>query len=805
MKEYSVTGMSCAACSARVERAVAKVEGVEEVSVSLLTNSMAIEGDFEEKKVIDAVKKAGYGISPKGIEAEKKEEKKQNFAAKLLVSVLILMLLMALSMGHMIGLPLAQIPPIMSGVLQMILSFSILLIHRRFFISGMKAALSGSANMDTLVAMGSGISFFYSAGKLIWMLVKSTAAQDEMLPSLYFDSAAMILVLITVGKMLEEKSKGRATDAIRSLQKLNPEFALVIREGKEEKILISQVEKGDLVIVRAGERIPVDGAVTKGASLVDESGFTGESIPVEKEAGSKVFTGTVCLSGAMTLRAEKVGEDTALAAIIARVTAASASKAPIARLADRVAAIFVPGVVGISLLTLFLWLLLGEEFGTALSFAISVLVISCPCALGLATPVAIMVASGVGAKNKILFKTAASLEEAGKTKIVVLDKTGTVTTGEMQVCEVIPAEGVEQEELVRVAFSLEEKSSYPIARAVKKFAAENAILAEEMESFSTLDGLGVEGVFGGKRAFIGKEAFVASKTTICQEAIATAEARSREGKTPLFVATKERFLGMIFVSDTLKEDSAEAVRKMKKMGLRVVLLSGDRIETVRSVAEKIGIDEIYAGVLPIEKEEKIQSLKEGGKVLMVGDGINDAPALTAADLGCAIGAGMDVAIDAAEVVLMNSSLMEVPKALSLSKKTLRNIKENLFWAFCYNIIGIPLAAGAFVPLLGWKLSPMFGAAAMSVSSVLVVCNALRLNFFGKEKKEKEKKMEVILKIEGMMCPHCEAHVKKALEAIDGVKEAIPSHEKGEAKILLSREVEESILKSTVEKEGYKVL
>lgn len=806
MKEYSIFGMSCAACSARVEKAARGVEGVEEVSVSLLAASMQAEGSFEEKALFSAVKKAGYGIGPKS-EGKKAEEKgaKKHFGRTLLFSIVLLLFLMALSMGHMVGMEFSLLSPIVRGALQMALALGVLLLHRRFFISGAKAAFSGGANMDTLVAMGSGISFLYSAFRFVSMIGMDLAEQNKILHSLYFDSAAMILVLITIGKMLEEKSKGKATDAIRSLQNLSPEFATVLREGKEERVLLSEVKEGFLLIVRAGERIPVDGRVIEGEGAVDESGLTGESIPAEKEKESRVFCGTVLRSGAITVEAEKVGGDTALAAIIHRVTAASASKAPAQRLADRVAAVFVPSVSAISAITLILHLLGGENFGTALSFAISVLVVSCPCALGLATPVAVMVGSGVAAKNRILFKTAASLENAGKTKIVVLDKTGTVTAGKMSLCDVIVLEKTKREELLSAAISLEAKSAHPIAEALQRYAEENGILPEPTEDFSSQDGLGVEGVFRGERILIGKEGFVGKKIAIPEEAKSEAARLSKEGKTPLFVGGESGLLGVIFVSDAIKSDSKEAIAKMKKMGLRTVLLSGDREETAREVAKKVGIEEVYAGVLPMEKEEIITSLQKEGKVMMVGDGINDAPALTAADLGVAIGAGMDVAMDAAEVILMNSCLSDVPKLILLSKKTLKNIKENLFWAFCYNIIGIPLAAGALVPFLGWRLSPMFCAAAMSFSSFFVVSNALRLNLFGKEKKKKEKKMEVILKIEGMMCPHCEAHTKKALEAIDGVKEAIASHQKGEAKVILEREVALEVLKEAVENAGYKVL
>ncbi len=811
MKEYSVSGMTCSACSARVEKAALKTPGVTLASVSLLTNSMTVEGEFDEKRLMEEVKKAGYGIFVKGQEKaqKKKEVKKNSLSASLILSVVILIVLMYISMGHMIGLPLPSwFSHRAQGICQCILSFSVLLIHRRFFIGGFKGLLHLSPNMDTLVSLGSGISFLYSFALLAMSFGKH--GEGEVFHKFYFDSAAMILVLITIGKLLEEKSKGKTTDAIRALQKLSPERARVLREGKEMDIPLEEVKNEDLVRVLPGENIPVDGTLEDGEGAVDESALTGESLPVDKILGDMVYTGTVNLSAPLLIRAKKVGSETTLSRMIDRVVASSASKAPVARLADRVSGVFVPVIIALSLITFLLWMVFDGKVDVALTHGICVLVVSCPCALGLATPVAIMVANGVAARNGVLFKTATALEEAGKTKIVVLDKTGTVTTGKMRVTDLIPSDGMKEDELLKLAFSLEEGSLHPIAVAVKEFAAEKGVLPHEVMSFKTLAGFGVEGMIEGKRACLGKEELIRKESKIPEKAEKEASFLASEGKTVMFLSLEDVYCGMIAVGDTLKEDSQTAVAELREMGMHVVMITGDREETAKSVAKKVGIGEVLAGVLPEEKEDAVSKLKQKANVLMVGDGINDAPALTSAHVGVAIGGGMDIAMDASEVVLMKNSLLDVPKLIRLSQKTYRNIKENLFWAFCYNIIGIPLAAGAFVPLFHWTLTPMFGAAAMSFSSIFVVTNALRLNLFswGKEKKKtkkENKKMEKVLKIEGMMCPHCEAHVKKALEALDGVKEAIPSHEKKQAIVRLSKEVTDAVLKETVEKEGYKVL
>ncbi len=809
MKEYSVSGMTCAACSSRVENATKSVSGVKSCSVSLLTGTMTVDGDFDENILKEKVVRAGYGIAEKGKEKKTAEEKKESPFSSLIASLVLLLFLMYLSMGHMLSLPLpAWFNPVSQGICQMLLSLWILLIHRRFFERGFKALLHLSPNMDTLVSLGAGVSFLYSLFLVFLMTGKDTGGQAHLLHSLYFESAAMILVLISFGKMLEEKSKGKTTSAIRALQKLSPDTARVIRGGEEIEISLEEVKVGDFVRVLPGESIPVDGVVKEGEGAVDESALTGESVPADKTVGDAVFTGTVNLSSPIVICAEKVGKETTLSRMIERVISASASKAPIARLADRVAGIFVPVVMGISLITFLLWMLFDGTFSTALTHGIAVLVVSCPCALGLATPTAIMVANGVSARHNVLFKTAASLEAAGKTKIVVLDKTGTVTTGKMRVSDVIPSQGIGEEELVKLVYSLEEGSLHPIATALKEYAQEKELSPYRVSAFQTFAGFGVQGEIEGKKALCGKADLIRRETKIPKEAEKEALRLSEEGKTVMFFSLESIFCGMIAVSDTVKEDSEKAVSEMKKMGLRVIMITGDRRETAESIAKKVGIDEVMASVLPDGKEEAVRNLKKEGKVLMVGDGINDAPALTASDVGVAIGAGMDVAMDASEVVLMKNSLSDVPSLIRLSRKTLQNIKENLFWAFCYNIIGIPLAAGAFVSIWGWHLTPMFGAAAMSFSSIVVVTNALRLNLFSwseNEKKSKEKKMEKVLKIEGMMCPHCEAHVKKALEAIEGVEEAIPSHEKKEAIVRLSAEVSDDILKETVEKEGYKVL
>lgn len=812
MKEYKVTGMTCAACSARVESAVKKTQGVESCSVSLLTNSMTATGDYNEKELIANVKKAGYGVFPKGEQVKEEPKKENGLFSALITSAVLLLILMYFSMGHMLGLPAPSfLNPMASGLVQLILSSAILLIHRRFFISGIRSLFHLSPNMDTLVCLGSGASFGYSLVRLFQMTALSPKEAMAILHDLYFESAAMILVLITVGKLLEERSKGKTTSAIRALQKLSPDTATVMIQGVEREVALSEVKQGDTVLIRPGEHFPVDGTVMEGEGAADESALTGESVPVDKKEGDRVYTGTVNLSGRILCHADQVGSDTALSRIIDRVTAASASKAPIARLADRVSGIFVPVVMSLALISFVIWLLLDAAFGVALSRGIAVLVVSCPCALGLATPVAIMVGNGVAARHGVLFKTAAALEEAGKVKTVILDKTGTVTTGKMKACEVLPYE-TEENELISVALSLESGSVHPIALAVMEYGKEKGVSVSPVEEFQNHTGFGVSGKVAGKSYRGGKKELLDDFGVIPETALKEAERLAGEGKTVLFFGGEDRFLGLIALSDTVKEDSAEAIEEMKKMGLNVVLLTGDRKEAAETIGEEVGIEKVIAGVLPEEKEAVVASLQKDGKVCMVGDGINDAPALTRADIGIAIGAGVDIAMDAAEIVLMKSSLADVPKLIHLSRKTLKNIKENLFWAFCYNIIGIPLAAGAFIPAFGWSLTPMFGAAAMSFSSFFVVSNALRLNLFSwsderiQEKEQKEKKkMEKVLKIEGMMCPHCEAHVKSALEALDGVKEARPSHQKKEAVIVLEKDVSDEILRSTVEKAGYQVL
>ncbi len=789
MKKYSVSGMSCAACAIRVEQSVKKIDGVEKVTVSLLTNSMTVEGSFDEDALRRAVVKAGYGIG----ETEKKQ-KKEKSAIMFWCSLVLLVFLMILSMGHMVGISFpAAFTPTMQGIFQMLLSFAILLIHRSFFIGGFRAVLHKSPNMDTLVAMGSGVSFLYSVVVLI----------QGSFHGLYFESAAMILVLISVGKLLEEKSKGKTTSAIRALQALAPQTARMIRNGREETVAMEEVKAGDLLRVLPGDLFPVDGVVEEGQGAVDESSLTGESVPVDKISGDAVYTGTVNLNGSLLIRSEKVGGETILSRMIERVTVAGASKAPIARLADRVSGIFVPIILAISVVVFFIWLTVGENFGKALSYAIAVLVVSCPCALGLATPVAIMVGSGVAARRGILFKTATSLEEAGKTKIVVLDKTGTITEGKMQVSDVI-AFGVSEENLLSLAVSLEEGSGHPIAFAVMAYGKQRGVETLPVTRLCSLAGFGVEGRIEDKIIRLGKAELIATDTSIPSEAEEKAHALSQMGKTVLHIAMGETYCGMMAFTDTVKSDSEKAVAELLKMGLRVVMITGDRKETAESIAHQVGITQVMAGILPEGKEDAVRTLEKSGKVMMVGDGINDAPALTAASVGVAIGSGTQIAMDAAEVVLMGSSLSHIPALIQLSRKTLINIKENLFWAFCYNLIGIPLAAGAFVPLWGWSLTPMFGAAAMSFSSLFVVSNALRLNRLN-SKQEKEKKMKKIIRVEGMMCPHCEAHVKKALEALNGVDKVIASHEKGEVTVHLSADVTDALLKETVEKEGYKVL
>lgn len=786
MKKFDVSGMSCSACSAHVEKAVKNVQGVTDVSVSLLTNSMTVEGSFSDEDIISAVVNAGYGASAQG---SKKEEKSDNefktLRNRLVFSVILMFPLMYLSMGHMIGLH-APFGHLTSGIIQLVISLSVMIINGRFFVNGVKSVLNKSPNMDTLVALGSGASFIYS----VFMI--------NMHHELYFESAAMIVTLITVGKMLESYSKGKTTNALKELMNLAPKTATVIRDGKEIIVSADQVSIGDTFIVKPGESIPVDGEIIEGASALNETALTGESIPVDKNTGDEVFSGTINLSGFLKCKATKIGEDTTLSKIIKMVSDASASKAPIAKIADKISGIFVPTVIGIALVTIAIWLIVGQEFGFALQRGISVLVISCPCALGLATPVAIMVGNGVGAKNNILFKNATSLEQTGKTKIVVLDKTGTITKGEPKVTDIIE----ESDRLLSVAYSIEKKSEHPLAKAVVSYGIENNINELETENFVSLAGNGLSATINGKEVYAGKFDFIKEKVTISNELENSYKALAKQGKTPLFFAEDGKLLGIIAVADVIKEDSIEAISSLKNMGIEVVMLTGDNQKTADAIGKTVGVDKVIAQVMPDGKADAINELKKKGFVAMVGDGINDAPALTTADTGIAIGAGTDVAIDAADVVLMNSKLSDVVSAIKLSKGVLKNIKENLFWAFCYNTLGIPIAAGLLIPF-GIKLTPMFGAAAMSLSSFCVVTNALRLNFI-KLKKEK-KIMTKTLKIEGMMCPHCEGRVKTALENLPQVKEAITSHKEGTAVITLTEDVSDELLIKTVEEQGYKVL
>lgn len=829
MKQFDVTGMSCAACSARVEKAVSKVPGVTSCSVNLLTNSMGVEGTATTDDIISAVTAAGYGASEKGSAkpADKPAESTQNafrsMRTRLIWSLVFLVILMYFSMGHMMwGFPL---PPFLEGnhvamgLIQQLLTAVVMVINQRFFISGYKALFHGSPNMDTLVALGASAAFGYSTFALFAMtdaqLHGGAEAAMKYMDEFYFESAAMILTLITVGKMLEARSKGKTTDALNSLMKLAPTSATVIRNGAEVDIPIEQLNVGDLFAVRPGENIPADGVVTEGESAVNESALTGESIPVDKSAGDRVSAATINLSGYMRCKATQVGGDTALSKIIKMVSDASATKAPIAKLADKVSGIFVPVVIGIALVTIAVWLLCGQSVGYSLARGISVLVISCPCALGLATPVAIMVGNGVGAKNGILFKTAVSLEQTGKVSIVALDKTGTITKGEPAVTDVLPAQGITQTELLEYASALESKSEHPLAAAVMKYAEAQSITPGSSEEFTALPGNGLSAVSGGAKLLGGSVKFISSQVEIPGDMLSECDRLSGEGKTPLCFAKDGGFLGVIAAADVIKPESPEAVKQLQNMGIRVVMLTGDNERTAKAIGAQAGVDEVIAGVLPDGKEQVIRSLKDHGAVAMVGDGINDAPALTRADIGIAIGAGTDIAIDAADVVLMNSKLTDVPAAIRLSRASLLNIKENLFWAFIYNIIGIPLAAGVFVNLFGWTLDPMFGAAAMSLSSFCVVTNALRLNFVKvhsaahdrkiHHKHKEEKTMEVTMKIEGMMCGHCEATVKKALEAIPTVESAEVSHEKGTAVVKLSAETPFDVLKKAVEDKDYKVL
>lgn len=841
MEQYIVTGMSCAACSSRVEKAVSKVPGVTSCSVSLLTNSMGVEGTASEQEIIKAVADAGYGASKKGEGTAKtqsssvsagedmlKDRTTPALKKRLIASLGFLIVLMYFSMGHMMwGWPVPGFMKdnhVMMGLLQMLLTITVMVINQKFFISGFKGLIHRAPNMDTLVALGSGASFVYSTYALFAMtdaqMHEDMDAVMSYMHDFYFESAAMILALITVGKMLEARSKGKTTDALKGLMKLAPKTAVVIRGEKEVQVSIEQVQKGDCFVVKPGENIPVDGEVIEGNSAVNESALTGESIPVDKAVGDKVSAATVNQSGYLKCRATRVGEDTTLSQIIQMVSDAAATKAPIAKIADRVSGVFVPMVITIAVLTIIVWLIAGQSIGFALSRGIAVLVISCPCALGLATPVAIMVGNGMGARNGIMFKTAVSLEETGKMQIVALDKTGTITSGEPKVTDIIPAAGVTEDILLKCAYALENKSEHPLARAILENAKEENAGIEEVTGFQALPGNGLTAILDEHRLYGGNHTFISSKVSVDGDIQKKAEKLAEAGKTPLFFGNEERLLGVIAVADVIKEDSPQAIKELQNMGIHVVMLTGDNERTAKAIGQQAGVDEVIAGVLPEGKEQVIRKLKEKGKVAMVGDGINDAPALTRADMGIAIGAGTDVAIDAADVVLMKSRLSDVPAAIRMSRATLRNIHENLFWAFFYNIIGIPLAAGVWYPLFGWKLNPMFGAAAMSLSSFCVVSNALRLNLFkmydaSKDKKLKAKKekkrskkedktMKKIMHIEGMMCGHCEAAVKKALEALPQVDEAVVSHEAGTAELTLNAEIADAVLKKTVEDKDYTV-
>lgn len=841
MEQYIVTGMSCAACSSRVEKAVSKVPGVTSCSVSLLTNSMGVEGTASEQEIIKAVADAGYGASKKGEGAAKiqsssasagedmlKDRTTPALKKRLIASLGFLIVLMYFSMGHMMwGWPVPGFMKdnhVMMGLLQMLLTIAVMVINQKFFISGFKGMIHRAPNMDTLVALGSGASFVYSTYALFAMTDAQMHGDMDAVMSymhdFYFESAAMILALITVGKMLEARSKGKTTDALKGLMKLAPKTAVVIRGEKEVQVSIEQVQKGDCFVVKPGENIPVDGEVIEGNSAVNESALTGESIPVDKAVGDKVSAATVNQSGYLKCRATRVGEDTTLSQIIQMVSDAAATKAPIAKIADRISGVFVPTVITIAVITIIVWLIAGQSIGFALSRGIAVLVISCPCALGLATPVAIMVGNGMGARNGIMFKTAVSLEETGKMQIVALDKTGTITSGEPKVTDIIPAAGVTEDTLLKYAYALENKSEHPLARAILEKAKEENAGIEEVTGFQALPGNGLTAILDGHTLYGGNHTFISSKVSVDGDIQKKAEKLAEAGKTPLFFGNEDRLLGVIAVADVIKEDSPQAIKELQNMGIHVVMLTGDNERTAKAIGQQAGVDEVIAGVLPEGKEQVIRKLKEKGKVAMVGDGINDAPALTRADMGIAIGAGTDVAIDAADVVLMKSRLSDVPAAIRMSRATLRNIHENLFWAFFYNIIGIPLAAGVWYPLFGWKLNPMFGAAAMSLSSFCVVSNALRLNLFkmydaSKDKKLKAKKekkrskkedktMKKIMHIEGMMCGHCEAAVKKALEALPQVDEAVVSHEAGTAELTLNAEIADDVLKKTVEDKDYTV-
>lgn len=837
MVQYIVTGMSCAACSSRVEKAVSGVPGVTSCSVSLLTNSMGVEGTASADAVIEAVVNAGYGASLKGandfsgqtVSAAMNEDALADketpvLKKRLLTSMGFLVILMYFSMGHtMWGWPVPsffEANHIAMGLLQLLLSAIVMIINQKFFISGFKGLLHKAPNMDTLVAMGSGASFIYSTYALFMMTDAQLKGDAETVMSFmhdfYFESAAMILTLITVGKMLEARSKGKTTDALKSLMKLAPKTATVVRDGAEMEVPIEQVKKGDVFVVRPGENIPVDGTVLEGHSAVNESALTGESIPVDKEPGDLVSAATVNQSGFIRCEATRVGEDTTLSQIIKMVSEAAATKAPIAKVADKVSGIFVPAVITIAVITTLGWLLLGESFGFAIARGISVLVISCPCALGLATPVAIMVGNGMGAKNGILFKTAVSLEETGKVQIVALDKTGTITNGEPKVTDMIPVDGVTEEELLTMAYALEKKSEHPLARAILLKAEEQNLTAEEVTDFRALPGNGLSAELSGVSLYGGNLKYISTKTIVPKEIQEKAEALADQGKTPLFFSKEDELIGIIAVADVMKEDSPKAIKELQNMGIHVVMLTGDNKKTANAIGKQAGVDEVIAGVLPDGKENVIRRLQKSGRVAMVGDGINDAPALTRADIGIAIGAGTDIAIDAADVVLMKSRLSDVPAAIRMSRATLKNIHENLFWAFFYNCVGIPLAMGVWIPIFGWKLNPMFGAAAMSLSSFCVVSNALRLNFFDMHRADKDKKikpiereeiqnMEKTLKVKGMMCPHCEARVKKVVEKIPGVESAVASHTEGTVVITMTEEVDLAVIKEAIEDQDYKVI
>ncbi len=833
MEKFNVTGMSCAACVSRVEKAVKKVEGVTECSVSLLTNSMSVDGNASESDIISAVTAAGYGayVQGKEISGPKKDEdllkdtETPRLKRRLIASVGFLIVLMYVSMGHMMwGWPMPSFfddNHIAMGLLQLILSAIIMVINQKFFISGFKALINRSPNMDTLVALGSSAAFVYSTYALFAMtdaqLKGNAQAVMSYMHEFYFESAAMILTLITVGKMLEARSKGKTTDALKSLMKLAPDTASIIKNGQEITVPIEEVKKGDVFLVRPGNNIPVDGIVISGESAVDESVLTGESIPVDKMQGDNVCAGTINTSGFIKCEATKVGEDTTLSNIISLVKDAAATKAPIAKVADKVSGVFVPVVISIAVITIIIWLICGQTVGFALARGISVLVISCPCALGLATPVAIMVGSGVGAKNGILFKTAASLEETGKAKIAALDKTGTITKGEPKVTDVIPNGEISRDELLTYAYSLEIKSEHPLAKAIVSEAESLKLKADDLNGFESLTGNGLKAQLGGETLCGGSLSFIKGIADVTKEFEQKADELSSSGKTPLLFSLDKKLLGIIAVADTIKEESAFAVSELKSMGIKVVMLTGDNEKTAKRIGEEAGVDEVISGVLPDQKEGVIKSLKESGKVIMVGDGINDAPALTSADIGIAIGAGADVAIDAADVVLMKSELTDVVTAIRLSKKVLKNIHENLFWAFIYNVIGIPIAAGAFIAAFGLKLNPMFAAAAMSLSSVCVVTNALRINFFKAYGKNQNRKTETkvietgvnglkkTMKIKGMMCSHCEAAVRNALMSVEGVTDALVSHESESAVVTLDREVSNDVLKKAVEDKDYTVV